>query len=75
MERQPVKSCNLKSVGYDDNFKNLEIEFHSGIIYQYQCVPSKIFTDLMASQSVGSFFTSKIQNRYRSKRLDKASVS
>jgi hypothetical protein len=74
MERQPVQSCNLKSVGYDNHLKNLEIEFHSGLIYQYQNVPSQIYANLLSAQSTGTFFTDKIKNRYRSKRLDKISV-
>jgi hypothetical protein len=51
--------------------KNLEIEFHSGLIYQYQNVPTHIYTTLMNSTSVGSFFTSNIKNRFRSIRLDR----
>jgi len=74
MERQPVESCNLKSVGYDNNLKNLEIEFHSGLIYQYQNVPSHIYANLISAHSTGTFFTDKIKNRYRSKRLDKVTV-
>jgi len=74
MERQPVQSCNLKSVGYDNTLKNLEIEFHSGLIYQYQNVPSQIYANLLSAQSTGTFFTDKIKNRYRSKRLDKVTV-
>ncbi len=73
MERQPVQSCNLRSVGYDNKLKNLEIEFHSGLIYQYQNVPSQIYANLLSAQSTGTFFTDKIKNRYRSKRLDKVS--
>jgi KTSC domain len=74
MDRQPVQSCNLKSVGYDNNLKNLEIEFHSGLIYQYQNVPSHIFASLLSAPSTGTFFTDKIKNRYRSKRLDKITL-
>jgi len=74
MERQPVQSCNLKSVGYDNTLKNLEIEFHSGLVYQYQNVPSQIYANLLSAQSTGTFFTDKIKNRYRSKRLDKITV-
>jgi len=58
-------------VSYDESRKNLEIEFHSGIIYQYQNVPSKIHTDLMSATSVGTYYTDKIKNRFRSIRLDK----
>ena len=71
MERQPVQSSNLRSVRYDEAKKNLEIEFHSGIIHQYQNVPSKIHTDLMNASSVGIFYTEKIKNRFRSVNIDK----
>ena len=74
VERQPVDSCNLKTVGYDTHLKNLEIEFHSGMVFQYQNVPSHIFANLLSAQSTGTFFTDNIKNRYRSKRLDKATV-
>ncbi|HZK30619.1 MAG TPA: KTSC domain-containing protein [Methanoregula sp.] len=74
MERQAVESCNLKTVGYDNNLKNLEIEFHSGMVYQYQNVPSHIYANLLSAQSTGTFFTDKIKNRYRSVRLDKVTI-
>jgi hypothetical protein len=71
LERQNVQSCNLRSVGYDTAKKNLEIEFHSGLIYQFQNVPTHIHAGLMNSTSVGSYFTSNIKNRFRSVRLDR----
>jgi len=74
VERQPVASCNLKTVGYDNNLKNLEIEFHSGMIYQYQNVPTHIYENLLSAPSTGTFFTDKIKNRYRSVRLDKVNA-
>ena len=74
LERQAVQSCNLKTVGYDNNLKNLEIEFHSGMVFQYQNVPSQIYANLISAQSTGTFFTDKIKNRYRSKRLDKLTL-
>jgi hypothetical protein len=61
-------------VSYDEAKKNLEIEFHSGIIHQYQNVPSKIHTDLMNSSSVGIFYTEKIKNRFRSICIDRQEI-
>ncbi len=58
-------------MSYDENKKNLEIEFHSGIIHQYQNVPSKIHTDLMNASSVGTFYSEKIKNRFRSINIDR----
>ena len=74
MERQRVQSSNLRSVSYDEAKKNLEIEFHSGIIHQYQNVPSKIHTDLMNAPSIGIFYTEKIKNRFRSINIDTQAI-
>jgi len=51
--------------------KNLEIEFRSGIIHQYQNVPSKIHAGLMSAASAGIFYTENIRNRFRTVRLDR----
>ncbi len=66
MESQPVKSSSLRSVSYDAAKKNLEIEFRSGIIHQYQNVPPAIHTSLMNAASAGIYYTENIRNRYRS---------
>ena len=42
--------------------KNLEIEFHSGLVYQYSGVPSKVYADLMSSSAVGKYFSEKVRN-------------
>ena len=55
MERLSVKSRILRSVGYDDSKKILEIEFSSGYVYQYSGVPQKIYTDLMHSDEIGKY--------------------
>lgn len=56
MNREPVQSTNLASVGYELESSTLEIEFHSGGIYQYFQVPSEIYEGIMNAGSKGSFF-------------------
>lgn len=51
---------------YDAEKQNLEIEFRSGIIHQYQNVPSRIHTALMNAPSAGTYYTEHIRNRFRS---------
>lgn len=69
LERHAVKSVILRSVGYDDSTKILEIEFHSGLVYQYLEVPSKVYTDFMHSSEVGKFFSDKIRTHSRTKQV------
>lgn len=56
MERSPVSSSNLASVGYDESSKTLEIQFHSGGIYQYYAVPFNVYNALINASSKGTYF-------------------
>jgi hypothetical protein len=69
LERQTVKSAILRSVGYDDSAKILEIEFHTGLVYQYAGVPPKVYADLMHSGEIGKYFSEKVRPRFRTKQV------
>jgi hypothetical protein len=43
MQRIPVSSTDLRSVGYAPESSVLEIEFNSGGIYQYSRVPASVY--------------------------------
>lgn len=62
MERIPVSSSNLASVGYQDGI--LEIAFKSGSVYQYTGVPESVYDALMSAPSHGKFFAAFIRNNY-----------
>jgi hypothetical protein len=65
MQREPVKSSNIRSVGYDKTVLILEIEFATGSVYRYANVPDAVYTGLMAAPSKGRFFAARIKDRYR----------
>ena len=67
MQRVPVNSSNLVSVGYDAPSKTLEIEFKQHRIYQYSQVPQSIHTGLMHAKSHGKYFAANIKNKYHTK--------
>jgi len=56
MKRATVQSSNITSVGYDPAASTLEIEFHSGGVYQYFEVPREVHDGLMKAASKGSYF-------------------
>jgi hypothetical protein len=62
--RTPVKSSNLKSVGYDEKTSTLEVEFATGTVFQYADVPKKVFGAMMTADSVGSFFANNVRQAY-----------
>lgn len=61
MERTPVSSSNLRSVGYDAATRTLEIEFHNGGLYRYTGVPATVHAGLMSASSHGSYFDAHIK--------------
>jgi hypothetical protein len=69
MERQPVKSRILRSVGYEENSKIMEIEFQNGQVYQYSGVPPKVFADLMHSAEIGKYYSEKVRPRFQTKQV------
>ena len=57
MERKPVESSLLKSVGYSAESKTLEVEFAKGGVYRYFNVPPEKHKEMMAAASIGSYFS------------------
>jgi hypothetical protein len=64
MDRQPVSSTNIASVGYDEANNTLEIEFHSGGVYQYFGVPDYVHAELVSAASAGGYFARNIKGIY-----------
>lgn len=68
MNRIPVVSSDLKSVGYDPAARVLEVEFKNkrdwGLppVYQYSNVPTELYEALMRAPSKGKFFSAKIRS-------------
>lgn len=69
MNRIPVSSSNVAAVGYDQTTLTLEVEFHSGSVYQYFDVPAPVYQGLMSAGSVGSYLSQNIKNSYRYSKL------
>jgi len=64
MNRDPVASSNLVSIGYDDATQTLEIEFANGTVYQYYNVGAPLFDQLKQAPSKGQFLNVYIRNAY-----------
>lgn len=64
MERTKVKSSNLKSVGYDEAAKTLEIEFLNGSVYRYVGVPAETYRRFAGAESLGKAFHAFIRPKY-----------
>jgi hypothetical protein len=70
MQRQPVQSSALESIGYDAQTHTLELEFkeHSGVWQYFGFKPSTL-KRFLKSESLGNFFVTKIKGKYKEKRV------
>ena len=62
MDRQPVSSSNIASIGYDNEI--LEVKFLNGSVYEYKNVTSVVYEELMNAASHGSYFNREIRMTY-----------
>lgn len=69
MERNPVSSSSIVSIGYDESAATLEIEFSNGAVYQYFDVPPAVYRELMAASSLGQYLAQQIKGSYRYARI------
>lgn len=63
MERRPVESSCIASVGYDPQRFELELEYRNGRIYRYQQVPAAAFRLLLQAPSIGEYVNRVIKPR------------
>lgn len=64
MEREPVNSSNVASIGYDPGSETLEVEFKNTGVYQYLNVPQFMWERLMQADSIGRFFNAEVKNAF-----------
>ena len=69
MDRTPVTSSSLASVGYSRTQATLEVEFNHGAVYRYRDVPAGVFEALLAAESKGSFFNHVVKDCYSYQRV------
>jgi hypothetical protein len=69
VERKRVNSSKLRSVGYDEKTRTLEVEMSTGQVYQYTGVYPEVHRRLMAAPNPTSFFDDKIAEEYTPKKV------
>ncbi|MEQ9859807.1 KTSC domain-containing protein [Pectobacterium cacticida] len=71
MQRQPVSSSRIHSIGYDAKARTLEIEFCNKDIYQYVGVPSSLYKKFISDAVVskGRFFDGVIKDKFLCRKI------
>lgn len=73
INRQPLQSSDIASVGYDEVTGTLEIEFRATGVYRYFSVPQDVHDSLMRTPSPGKFFLQHIKGKYAWERANATS--
>ena len=69
MDRKKVNSSSIRSVGYDERNRILEVEFNDGRIMQYSGVSAELHRRLMNAPSMVSYFRDNIEESFAAKRV------
>lgn len=70
VDLKPVKSSNLKKVGYDAGAQALHIDFGRGV-YVFHGVPPEKHRELVNAVSPGKYFAAQIRGKYEVKKPEK----
>jgi len=70
MKREPVESTAIKSIGYNEDKKLLEVEIlETGRIYKYFDVPLEEYLDFLEAKSLGEYYNRVIKEKYEYREL------
>ena len=75
VQQEPVISSAIAAIGYEAPTKTLLVEFKNGSRYRYLEVPAKTYEALAKAPSKGTFFSTKIRDRFAFARLTNAPTS
>ena len=65
LEWVPVESTLFTSAAYRAEARQLYLRFHDGDIYRYFDCPLSVYTNFVAAESKGRYFSQQIRNRFR----------
>jgi hypothetical protein len=70
MARIDLQSTSPNAATYRDQSAVLELEFGSGAIYRYACVPEQVYRELQKAESNGRHFNQHIRNCFTYTKVD-----
>ncbi len=69
MDRKKVNSGFIRSIGFDERNRELEIEFNDGRVIQHSGVSAEVHRRLMSAPSIVSYFRDNIEEAFSAKRI------
>ena len=68
-EMTPVSSSMIAAIGYDDDARELVVEFSNGATWAYEGVGRDSYEDMLVAGSVGQYFLRWIKGKHPERRL------
>ena len=65
-----VKSSMFKQLGYIEDSEILFVRFNTDALYMYMNVSKKLWVDMQAADSMGSYFSKNIRNCHDYQRIE-----
>jgi hypothetical protein len=62
--RVEVRSSTIRSIGYSEELRIMEVEFSRGDVYQFFLVPAGVYREFLASDSKGTYFGESVREKY-----------
>lgn len=59
-----TRSNMISKSDYNEADKELTLTFHNGGTYVYKDVPAELHNEMLAAESIGSFFHSRIKGKF-----------
>jgi len=69
VQTTPVKSSNVRAIGYDESKRELRVEFHSGATHDFLGVPPEKHREMMAADSKGRYFHQHIRDSFAQRKM------
>lgn len=67
---ESVKSSYIGSVAYNEENKELRIQFKNGVTWKYFDVPAKAHVSLLLAESTGRFFAKEIKGVFKGQKIE-----
>jgi hypothetical protein len=65
-----VESNNIREMGYHEESRQLRVLFTNGGLFQYKEVPPDVVSEMMKSDSVGSYFSKNVRTTFTCVKLN-----
>ncbi len=64
-----VESSNIVAIGYEEDEKQLHVQFNSGAEYVYDDVPAEVYQAFLDADSKGRYLNEYVKGVYEFKKL------